>query len=365
MLTRTQLGLLCVAVLCVTLSLGLWPFHAPRNAVTWLAGENGVRFGDAGAILSERDLPPAAPGESGCTVEALIQPARQWDSSELLAFYTPGKPVSLGLRQSDSDLLLQLGAMPGPHRAQGGQWYVNEVFLAPRRVFLTVSSGAQGTQVYLDGKPARASRRFRVTAADCAGRLVLGTSPINNDRWQGNLRGLAIYRRELEASQVTRHYQTWSQNGRPALESGESCIALYLFDERSGRQVRNQMAPGTGLLIPERYQIQDQVFLMPFWDEFAPSGGYAKGLLKNIVGLIPLGFCLYAWFAARVSARKAAWIATLMGTLVSMTIEVSQAYLPTRDSGTTDLFTNTFGAWLGVLLYRYVERRGFRLGARR
>ena len=37
------LDLICVAVLCVILTLGLWPFHSPRNEVTWLGDHGGQR----------------------------------------------------------------------------------------------------------------------------------------------------------------------------------------------------------------------------------------------------------------------------------------------------------------------------------
>ena len=39
------LDLICFAVLCVILTLGLWPFHSPKNEVTWLGNHNGLRFG--------------------------------------------------------------------------------------------------------------------------------------------------------------------------------------------------------------------------------------------------------------------------------------------------------------------------------
>jgi glycopeptide antibiotics resistance protein len=97
--------------------------------------------------------------------------------------------------------------------------------------------------------------------------------------------------------------------------------------------------------------VLDKIFLEPFWKEFNMSRSYWGAAFKNIVGFIPFGFCLFACLSAH-KLRRAALATVILGALVSLTIEVLQGYLPTRDSGTTDIFTNTLGTYLGVIAWR-------------
>jgi hypothetical protein len=207
--------------------------------------------------------------------------------------------------------------------------------------------------VYVTGALAGTAPRLRIPKNAFAGRILLGDAPLQPDSWHGQIRGLAIYDAELTEGQVFRHYNTWTKNGRPVVAEDEHPIALYLFDEHSGSVIHSKIQTGVDLHIPERYLVVDKLFMEPFWHEFNMSRGYWSAVLKNIVGFVPLGFCFYLYLSAR-HGRRAILLTIAAGAIVSITIEILQGFLPTRDSGMSDILTNTLGTGLGVLLYQRV-----------
>jgi len=110
-------GLVCVSVLCGIFVAGLWPFHAPRNAVTWLENQNGVCFSRYGTIMSSGAFQMAGWGDkASSSFEIWLQPARSSASHTILSFSTPENPLQLSLNQYLSNLVVQREIQNTPHR---------------------------------------------------------------------------------------------------------------------------------------------------------------------------------------------------------------------------------------------------------
>lgn len=345
---------ICTFVFTGILTAGLWPFHTPRNNVTWLP--DGLGFAKYGTAVSAGDFPTSTTSPEH-TIEIWIEPARTKDFSTILAFYNPGQAQQLSLHQIDDALALQTSQTSGRDAPDPTKLaYLPRFFRQRTPVFITIATGLDGASVYVNGEAVKQFPRFQPDAQAFAGRLILATSPVVNDSWPGLFRGLALYESKLSPDQITSHYQSWLAKGEPDISAGERPVAVYSFREGRGGTVHNDASIGQSnalnLAIPNYYSIVDEKFLEPFWREFHWDWGFWKNVLINIGGFVPLGFCFDAYFRSK-RMKRPGLVAIVLGAAVSLTIEVLQSSLPTRDSGTTDLITNTLGTVLGVLLFSW------------
>jgi VanZ like family/Concanavalin A-like lectin/glucanases superfamily len=353
MMTRKALGAICLLVLCGILVARLWPFHTPKNEISWLSNGNGVLFGDHGSILSAGAFKVRRMKEEfPCSLEIWLQPALVDRSGTILAYYRPEHLVApFEVGQSSGNLVVQRTGFDPTHASRAQIHYVHDLFSHVQPVFVTISSGQAGTTVYADGALVKKFPNFGFSSQDLTGQLLIGNAPTGTANWPGQLEGLAVYERELTAGEVSQHYADWTKNKQTDLAKSESVVALYFFNEGNGNVVRNQVDSATNLLIPTRFFVLHELFLEPFWLEFHWRWSYWKNVGINITGFIPLGFFFCAYFSLVRRSERSAAVTIAMGFLVSLTIEALQALLPTRDSGTTDLITNTFGTALGVTLW--------------
>jgi VanZ family protein len=241
---------------------------------------------------------------------------------------------------------------------------VDDVFLNPNTILITITSGPQGTSVYLDGVKEKTFSEFSFTAADLTGRLVIGNSPVDNRSWSGYVWGLGIFDHELPPAQVSQHYAAWLESQGSALSGTDSAKALYFFDERTGRVAHNQRASEPNLDIPERYFVLHPQFLKVPWEEFEDNWGYWTNFVLNVVAFVPFGLAFCAYFSSVMQLKRGLATTICMGALLSLSIEMLQAFIPTRDSGMTDVITNTSGAAIGAWLYAWLTRKNLREKAR-
>jgi hypothetical protein len=71
--------------------------------------------------------------------------------------------------------------------------------------------------------------------------------------------------------------------------------------------------------------------------------------VRNILLYLPLGFCLILWLRARLGAVWATVLATVLGSLLSLSIELAQFYLSIRVPSLMDIVLNASGTLLGAI----------------
>jgi VanZ family protein len=347
-------GAVCICVLCIILIAGLWPLHVPSNKVSWLKTKNGLVFGHDGSIVSagvfrNSDLKD----DTSSSLEVWLEPDRIDAKKTILSFDRSAHPGdAFSIHQNKDGLRIQRHNIDDQGISRTAWFTVDGVFRENKPIFVTITLGQQDTVVYLDGVLAKVSPLLGASRDNFTGRLVVADSPTTSNNWSGQILGLAIYHRQLTAQQVARHWDGWNKNLQPSVAANEAPAALYLFNEGKGSVVHNQLDSATDLIIPSRYFVLHPSFLLPPWREYKPTWSYWQDFSVNIAGFIPLGFCFAAYFSSVQEIDRPEATTIALGFVVSFTIEVLQAFLPTRSSGTTDLITNSLGTAIGAMLFR-------------
>jgi hypothetical protein len=333
----------------------LWPFHAPDNQVSWLQSGDGLSFGSYGMVMSSGILKTApSAADPSCSIEMWVRPALFHSHRTILTFYTPENPRQFSLSKWASGLVLRR-EVGNRHERRVSEAFLPDAFPAAQPVFITLTSDGRHSAVYLNGVDVQSNRDFAFSAQDLTGQLVLGSSPVSSDGWHGQLFGLAVYRRNLAPAEVVRDYQSWINGRRPEVAGKESSVAFYRFDEHKGTIVHN-LAGGPDLYIPRQFVVLRQPMLQSPWTQFKWTRDYWFDVLVNFAGFVPFGFFVFAYWSGR-HAPGPRLITVLLGAATSFAIEFLQAYLPTRDSGLTDVLTNALGTCAGVVLYGVVRDR--------
>lgn len=348
---RERLRVLCGGAIIAVLISTLWPFNPfPRNRVSWLTGAKGIRFDGTGLVVSKSPLgAEETEARESCSLELLLRPASTESMYTILSFYTPDNPRQFLVRQWTDGLLVSHDVIDAQSKAKTTKFDVDHAFHRGKLLLVTIASGPNGTAVYLDGQQARAFPRFKISRSDLLGQIVMGTSPVDYQPWPGEVLGLAIYSKELAHADALRHFRDWTDPGvhSPDLDRA---ISRYAFTEMAGREIHNEVVSRPDLEIPTSFSVPHKVLLESPVKEFKADWRYVNDVLLNVAGFVPLGFIVCAYLACTKSRQTAVLQTILAGGILSFVIEVLQAYIPRRGSGTTDIITNSLGSALGALL---------------
>jgi len=361
---RLAVILASVVVLTATLTAGLWPFafHI-QNGVSWSSSPRGLRFKHYSTAVTESPFN----GVAACTnkegpfsLEVWLQPEKASGYGTVMVFDSDEQPDSLAIRQSLGDVEF-VHLFRNPTGKTGiRHLYIDDVFSVDQPRLLTVAIDDRETRVFVDGKRIQRTHNLGVRCGDLRGTLILGTATSLNDTFSGTLLGLAVYGRAIDAADAANHYQAWTANRPADLKQVLNADALYLFNEGTGRIARNSISDQGDIILPENYSVRRKRFLQPFWEEFSWDRAYVTDLAINVVGFIPMGFCMAAFLGIVWRCRHSVAIAILLCFATSLVIEVLQAFMPLRYSGTTDLITNTSGGLFGAVLYQLLAGHLFR-----
>ena len=136
-------------------------------------------------------------------------------------------------------------------------------------------------------------------------------------------------------------------------------LASYLAGTYTLLVVYVSLHPASGWQIAEAGAAADANILFPLTYLLAGWPRYWTGLdvTINVLGYLPLGLLWYVALRARYACGRAGaarW-ALLLACCLSLCMETSQSFLPTRVASNLDLAANAGGALLGALLARAGE----------
>jgi len=340
------------------LTVGLWPFaFRVPNRVGRLKDRAGLSFQPDGIVYEPEPADWSAGGEPdepmAFTLELWLEPGQvpPTDLFDILSIDDGGFPSGIVLFQWKTELLLRVR----DHARRRGFREVGPGGVLANRTpcCITVTVAPSGTTFYSNGSLLKNYPDFKVPNSRLNGRLVLGNAAAGKHPWVGNLFGLAIFNRALDASEVVQNYKLWTNHQAERLGTESGLAALYLFNEGEGQWAHDLSPNRHRLLIPERYEVLQKRVL-----ELDPIGlSDLDDTAINILGFLPFGFIVYRY--RRLAKpdgrfRNVVWVVCL-GAIISLTIELTQVWLPNRTSSTNDLICNTLGTFLGALLARKLQ----------
>jgi len=348
---RVSLCLLVVVFLAI-LFFGLNPRTLSfSNHVDWIKNQSGIRFDKYGIaytnVFTEEIRGEVSDSKAFSFEIALKQEKTNENNFKYIFVFHNGQDRSQFLMaQWRSWIILMNGKTE--------KLAVDTALLPEGPLFFTLTTNSFGTSLYFEGRLIRKEKNLTFDFSNGGEvRLVLGNSVYGKHSWQGDIYGFAFYQSTLADQDVESHFLQWSKERNFSFAKTAKPLILFLFDEKEGRWASDYSGGTKSLHIPPKIKALERKFLMLPRQQNRFNTGSMMDIFLNVLGFMPLGFLLSATLAdLGGNFRKYGVVITVgLCLIMSLSIEIVQAWLPLRDSSLLDLILNVFGGWIGSRTY--------------
>jgi len=351
---------LSAAFLFFILILGLRPKDFSfSDRVSWITDQAGIRFSKYGIAYTDPFIERTEtnlPESNGFSIEIALKPASVRDEgfNFILALYNEKNSEQLVMGQWRSWIILMNGD-DYAHKRRTKRITIDTAPLPPTTQLITVTTGPKGTKVYVGGQLVRSKKNFALKIpAGAKSRLLLGNSVYNRHSWRGAVHGLAFYQYPLTAQAAALHFNKWSKTRKFSFAKPDKPSLLYFFDENVGARALDHSGRNHHLKIPSGMPILKREILALTWSGFEFNRRHVADIIVNLLGFLPFGFILTATLIKSGGAYEKQAVLITLGVcfIASLTIEIIQAWMPSRSSDLLDLGANTLGALIGAISCR-------------
>ena len=356
-------AILTSIMVMVSLFFGLRPRNWPiANDVQWFPDSRAIRFDNSGiayvddlrALRLNRHAKPL-------TIEMAVTPANTYKSgfSPLIVIHDGDDRRQLAVWQYGTSLIVMNGD-DYDKKQRRPRVVGRDVFSAQQTIYLTITSGDQGTHLYVDGHLADVNRNWKLSIPVEGEplRLVLGHSVYARYGWMGDIHGLAISGEAISFESARLRFDRWAADRRFDILKQDSTLLLFTFDQKNAAQFADRSGNDNHLKIPQHMIVLQKTILASAWLPIKWNRATLGDMVVNLVGFMPLGIVFYGLLQCFSGpfTRHNQLLAVIGCLMLSLGIELAQAWIPTRYSSLPDLILNTFGAWLGVAVWRLLRK---------
>jgi VanZ family protein len=376
----------------------LWPFDfvsIVRNDARWIDNSKGIEFleiGQAVSNASTQEFFDRLVKGSGLTLEV-------WLKTEDLSQSGPARILSYSINQvlrnftigqSKDQLVVRLRTIETSLNGMNPHLIVNDVFNDKGLKHIVIIYNFLEQRVYINGEQKVRSKILKGNFSnwDPSCRLVLGNEVTGDRPWKGKIYNVAIYDRPLTKKEIRQNYlsglrskvnkgdtkdvdikakglvarflfylselhskvNNWGMKRADA--KAKSLVARYLFNEGKGDVIHDSgsVLNPMNLYMPIKLKVKP---FLSFSIDSLDSKSQFSDIIINILIFIPLGIFIHGMLRNRFGLTlKISILGLLVGTLFTLGVESIQHFSMTRDSSLIDVFTNTTGIVIGIMIDR-------------